>query len=79
MVQKTIHESLDLSNNRTPAKIPDSVYLMKHITRPAILVECGFLSNPEEEAKLREAAAEALKKLSDPTCSLCGLCVAEQR
>ena len=56
MVQNTIHESLDLSNNRTPAKIPDSVYLMKHITRPAILVVCGFLSNPEEEAKLRESS-----------------------
>ena len=35
-------------------QIPDSVYLMNHITCPAILVECGFLTNPEEEALLRE-------------------------
>lgn len=29
------------------------IYLMEHIDSPGILVECGFLSNPEEEAKLR--------------------------
>lgn len=29
------------------------VYLMEHIERPGILIECGFLSNPEEEALLR--------------------------
>jgi len=44
---------MDPSNQRSPSKIPDSVYLMKHITCPAVLVECGFLSNREEEAKLR--------------------------
>ena len=27
---------------------------MNHITCPAILIECGFLTNPEEEAKLRD-------------------------
>ena len=29
------------------------VYLMEHIQAPGVLVECGFLSNIEEEAKLR--------------------------
>lgn len=54
LVQDTIRQCLDPDNRRTPTKIPDSVYLMKHITCPAVLVECGFLSNPEEEAKLRQ-------------------------
>ena len=40
-------------NERVPAKIPDTVYLMKHISCPAVLIECGFLSNPTEEALLR--------------------------
>ena len=29
------------------------IYLMEHITCPGVLIECGFLSNPEEEAKLQ--------------------------
>ena len=27
---------------------------MNHVTCPAILVECGFLSNPAERAKLQD-------------------------
>lgn len=34
-------------------KTPDrSLYLLNNATIPAILIECGFLSNPEEEKKL---------------------------
>ena len=32
-----------------------SVYLMEKIRCPGILVECGFLSNPQEEARLRDS------------------------
>lgn len=35
------------------AKKADGIYLMQHINCTGILVECGFLSNPEEEALLR--------------------------
>lgn len=35
------------------AKKATGLYLFEHITRPGVLVECGFLTNPEEEAKLR--------------------------
>ena len=52
LVQDSLR-SMDPSNQRSPSKIPDSVYLMKHITCPDVLVECGFLSNREEEMKLR--------------------------
>lgn len=54
LIQDALRCGLDPENGRTPAKIPDSVYLMKHITCPAVLVECGFLSNAEEEKKLRD-------------------------
>ena len=37
------------------AKPADGVYLMEKVKCPAALVECGFLSNPTEEAKLRSA------------------------
>lgn len=43
------------SNNTRKAKIsPDSVYLMKNITSSAVTIECGFLSNPAEEEKLKD-------------------------
>ena len=32
------------------------VYLMEHIQRTGILLECGFISNPQEEARLAEPA-----------------------
>lgn len=52
-VQTTIQETLDPENTRVPALIPSTVYLMNHVTCPAILVECGFLSNAEEDRLLQ--------------------------
>ncbi len=43
-------------NRRVCAPAADSIYLMKNVDCPAILVECGFLSNPEEAEKLSEPA-----------------------
>lgn len=51
--QEQLRLSLDPDNQRSAALIPDSVYLMNHISCPAVLVECGFLSNPEEDALLQ--------------------------
>lgn len=53
-------ETLNPGSNRS-AKKASGIYLMEHIQCTGILVECGFLSNPEEEAKLR--AGEYQKKL----------------
>ena len=53
LLQDNLRSALDPSNSRVPMKIPDSVYLMNHITCRAVLVECGFLSNPEERDKLK--------------------------
>ena len=52
-VQQWVREALQPENGRQAKLIPDTVYLMNHITCPAILVECGFLTNPEEETMLR--------------------------
>ena len=41
--------------SKRASKPASGVYLMEHIQCPGILVECGFLSNPEEEALLRSA------------------------
>lgn len=50
--QTAFSNQLDPSNKRL-AKRSSGVYLMEHINCTAILVECGFLSNPNEEALLR--------------------------
>lgn len=52
LFQETLKNGIDKENQRQPTQIPDSIYLMQHITCPAILIECGFLSNPTEEQKL---------------------------
>ena len=49
---KRIQQTLDPEGHRNIKKA-DGVYLMEHISCPGVLIECGFLSNPEEEAKLR--------------------------
>ncbi len=61
-VQSKLNEVLYPDSKRTAEKISDSIYLMKNITCPAVLIECGFLSNPEE-AKLLETE-EYQKKLA---------------
>ena len=52
-LQQNMVTSLNPGSNRQ-CKPADGIYLMQHSKRPGILVECGFLSNPEEERKLRE-------------------------
>lgn len=50
-IQQNLNESIEKDNNRVPMKL-DSVYLMKHVEIPISIVECGFLSNNEEEKLL---------------------------
>ena len=54
-MQEVIRACLQPDNGRQAKEIADNVYLMRHVSCPAILVECGFLSNPEEEALLRDS------------------------
>ena len=41
-------------NEKSRKVIDKSVYLMKNISCPAVLVECGFLSNESECTKLKD-------------------------
>ena len=52
-LQMALRDGLDSENTRAAKQIPDTVYLMNHVGCPAVLVECGFLTNPTEEAMLR--------------------------
>ncbi len=52
-IQTNLNETIQRENNRVPKTI-DNVYIIKHIEIPTTIVECGFLSNPEEEKLLLE-------------------------
>lgn len=50
--QTVLRQILDPDNERVAKGIPDKIYLFSHISCPAILVECGFLSNGKEASLL---------------------------
>ena len=67
-LQEVLIAQVDPNNHRAckPAK---DVYLMEHVTCPAALIECGFLSNYAEEQLLRDPSYQ--KKLAAAiACSL---------
>ncbi len=53
-MQSKLIEILNPQSNRK-SKPSDGIYLMQNITKPGLLIECGFLTNPQEEALLRNA------------------------
>ena len=54
-VQRALNETVNLENEKAEKAIDPSIYLMKSVTAPAILIECGFLSNENETALLKSA------------------------
>ena len=52
ILQKSLVTTINRGSNRQ-CKKASGVYLMKEIEKSGILIECGFLSNPTEEALLR--------------------------
>ncbi|MDR1101990.1 MAG: N-acetylmuramoyl-L-alanine amidase [Clostridiales bacterium] len=67
IMQTALQTVLNDGNMRKEKQVPSSVYIMKKLPMSAVLVECGFISNREEEALLRTDAyqqkmAEAIAK-----------------
>jgi len=51
LIQKSLNENIG-QNKRNPMAIK-GVYIMDNIKIPAVIVECGFLSNKSDEEKLK--------------------------
>ena len=51
-IQNTVAAQLQPENDRQIKSATSAIYLLHHITSPSVLVECGFLSNPEEATAL---------------------------
>lgn len=54
-VQERLNQCVNAENGKMPKRIPDSIYLTKNTAAPAVIVECGFLSNGSETARLRDS------------------------
>lgn len=52
-LQSGLNQTIDKENKRESLKI-ENVYIIEHVEIPTAIVECGFLSNPEEKALLEQ-------------------------
>ena len=65
-IRSTVKDSLQPENDRACKSATSSIYLLHHLHVPAVLVECGFLSNAEEAALLSDGDYQ--KKLAATLC-----------
>ena len=54
IIQTNTHDFQQNENNREIKAAGSNIYLLHNIKNPAVLVECGFLSNPIECEKLKD-------------------------
>ena len=55
-IQNGIVSLLQPENNRIAKSAGKEIYILYHTTKPAVLVECGFISNNSEAASLKDDA-----------------------
>lgn len=54
-IQDALNQAINTHRAKEARPIASTIYLMRQITAPGVLVECGFLSNPEETLRLQQA------------------------
>ena len=59
-IQSSLNQTINLGNEKRTREIPDTIYLMNHTQVPAVLVECGFLSNSAETQLLKTASHQKI-------------------
>ena len=63
-LQNAFNAQIQPDNTKTLKTISKNIYLFSHISNPSVLIECGFLTNPQELQKLKtEEYQETLAKL----------------
>lgn len=74
-IQEALNANLNGDRPKTAKRIGDNVYLMKTVTCPAVLVECGFLSNAQETQRL--VSPEYQTRLAAVILSAAAACLTE--
>ena len=68
-IDTTVIKKIQITNKRQAQKDSDSLYILKNAKVPAVLIECGFVSNDEElkllntkdyQQKLSESISEGI-------------------
>ena len=52
-IQKSIATKIQPDNKRVIKESGTSIYVLYNATKPAVMVECGFISNPNELSQLK--------------------------
>ena len=53
-IQQSLKDVLQDGNERVAKKIDGGVFILRNTTIPSVIVECGFLSNPQEAELLKQ-------------------------
>lgn len=69
-IQERVARQLQTDNLRKIKQADSSIYLLKHLRCPAVLVECGFLSNDKDCAALADPKYQQRLAFS-LFCSIC--------
>ena len=59
-MQQELNQTVNVGNEKGKKPISKDIYLMSHVTCPAVLVECGFLSNAAESELLQTPSYQTL-------------------
>lgn len=59
-MQQGLNSTVNVGNEKGKKPISKDIYLMAHVTCPAVLVECGFLSNAAETELLQTPSYQML-------------------
>lgn len=77
-VQTQLNALVNGAHPKEKRQISDSIYLMKQVTHPAVLVECGFMTHPQE-VQLLQSAEHQQRLAVAMVAGLCeGLCTEER-
>ncbi len=55
LLQDNNRKELQMSNTRAVKKATSSIYVLDRLTCPAVMIECGFLSNPNDLKNLTDS------------------------
>ena len=72
-IRQSVVEQLQPENTRENKQAESGIYLLNHVDVPAVIVECGFISNPEEAELLCDSAYQQklAAAIADGVLSFC--------